>query len=395
MSSTVLTAAPSSRVSGLTLSKPQAIHWSIWSCVIASLSILTGLYWDISWHATIGRDTFWTPAHLLIQFAALLTAFSSSILIFKTTFGGDQAARQASVNVLGFRGPMGAFVSAWGGVAMLISAPFDNWWHDAYGLDVKIVSPPHMLLALGIASILLGGVIMIVGQMNRAEGALHKRLHQLLLLSGGLLLVLDMLINLSQTGRFFQHSPVFYLAVGLFTPLLVESISRASGWRWARTVIASIYTVWFLLTLWIFPLFPGEPKLGPVYWKVDHMIPLGFPALLVVAAFVLDYLGPKMGIQNRGKWTQALLLGTLFLVALMAVQWPFANFLMSSGAHNWFFGTIYHYYAAPPNSHEIRNMFFHSTSLLWWVGMPGAVLAFILSTRLGITFGNWMHEVRR
>ena len=33
---------------------------------------------------------------------------------------------------------------------MLTSAPFDNWWHNAYGLDVKIVSPPHTLLILGI-----------------------------------------------------------------------------------------------------------------------------------------------------------------------------------------------------------------------------------------------------
>ena len=33
---------------------------------------------------------------------------------------------------------------------MITSAPFDNWWHEAYGLDVKILSPPHMLLAAGI-----------------------------------------------------------------------------------------------------------------------------------------------------------------------------------------------------------------------------------------------------
>jgi len=32
---------------------------------------------------------------------------------------------------------------------MLTSAPFDNWWHNAYGLDVKIVSLPHSILALG------------------------------------------------------------------------------------------------------------------------------------------------------------------------------------------------------------------------------------------------------
>jgi len=32
---------------------------------------------------------------------------------------------------------------------MLASAPFDDWWHNAYGLDVRIISPPHMVLAAG------------------------------------------------------------------------------------------------------------------------------------------------------------------------------------------------------------------------------------------------------
>jgi hypothetical protein len=359
------------------------------------MSILIGLYWDVSWHATIGRDTFWTPAHLLIQFAALLTAASCSFLIFKTTFAGDRAAKEASVNVLGFRGPMGAFISAWGGAAMLISAPFDNWWHDAYGLDVKIISPPHMLLALGIASILFGGIVQILGQMNRAEGAVHKQLQRLLLLSGGLLLTLNMIIVLSQSGRFLQHSPITYLAFGIGSPLLIEAVARGSGWRWARTTVTAIYMAFFLLGLWIFPLFPAEPKLGPVYWKITHMMPLSFPLLLVVPALALDYLGPKIGIQNWSKWAQALFLGTVFLAVWFAVQWPFASFLMSPASRNWFFGTMYHYYAAPPSAPDVRNLFFQTTSRMWLIDMPAAVLAFILSTRVGITFGNWMHEVRR
>ena len=56
----------------------------------------------------------------------------------------------------GFYGPLGAFITAWGGVAMLVSAPFDDWWHNAYGLDVKILSPPHTVLAAGIIAIELG-----------------------------------------------------------------------------------------------------------------------------------------------------------------------------------------------------------------------------------------------
>jgi hypothetical protein len=395
MNSTVLTASTGARVSGLALLRPQVIPWHIWSCITASLSILIGLYWDVAWHATIGRDTFWTPAHLLIQFAGLLTAVSSSFLIFKTTFGRDQAAKQSSVNVLGFRGPMGAFISAWGGVTMLTSAPFDNWWHEAYGLDVKIISPPHMLLALGIAAILFGGVVQILGQMNHAEGSVHQRLQHLLLLSGGLLLALNMIIILQEGGRVFAHSPITYIAISIGVPLLVESISRASGWRWARTSVTGIYTALFLLGLWIFPLFPGEPKLGPVYSKVTHMVPLGFPLLLVVPAFVLDYVAPKLRVQGWGKWSQALFLGSLFLAAFMAAQWPLASFLMSPVSRNWFFGTMYHYYAAPPINLEVRNIFYHATASLWWLGMPAAFIASTLSMRLGITFGNWMHEVRR
>src|SRR5204862_4126660 len=109
----------------------------------------------------------------------------SSFLIFGTTFGKNQAARAAAVNVLGFRGPLGAFVCAWGGAAMITSAPFDNWWHEAYGLDVRIVSPPHTLLAMGIAALLWGGIALSSGQVNRSSGDLRRRLEGLLLAAGG------------------------------------------------------------------------------------------------------------------------------------------------------------------------------------------------------------------
>jgi hypothetical protein len=51
---------------------------------------------------------------------------------------------------------LGAFIAGWGDIAMLASAPFDNWWHNAYGLDVKIVSPPHMVLFTGIFAVIVG-----------------------------------------------------------------------------------------------------------------------------------------------------------------------------------------------------------------------------------------------
>src|SRR5215469_11829423 len=160
MSTTAIQQSGSVSVSSVKVFGKPPIPWLSWMGLAASAAIASGVYWDISWHESIGRDSFWTPAHLLIQFGAIVAGLASASVIFRTTFAGTPQDKQASVNVLGFLGPLGAFILAWGGAAMLTSAPFDDWWHRAYGLDVKIVSPPHMLLALGILGINWGAVFL-------------------------------------------------------------------------------------------------------------------------------------------------------------------------------------------------------------------------------------------
>src|SRR5208282_1783195 len=68
------------------------VRWFVLAGVIAVTSITFGLYWDISWHQTIGRDTFWTPAHLAIHFGGILAAITCVYLIFFTTFAHNAAA---------------------------------------------------------------------------------------------------------------------------------------------------------------------------------------------------------------------------------------------------------------------------------------------------------------
>src|SRR5260370_36619573 len=99
---------------GPTSERSSGIPWYAWTSAIAVTSIVFGLYWDISWHMTIGRDTFWTPAHLAIHFGALLAALSCGYLVLNTTFGSDASAREASVRVCGLRGPFAASLAAWG-----------------------------------------------------------------------------------------------------------------------------------------------------------------------------------------------------------------------------------------------------------------------------------------
>src|SRR6185436_13915129 len=86
---------------------------------VAGLACLPiGLLWDISHHSSIGRDTFWTPAHIIIQLGGLVPAFLFAGIALKTTFRGTDAERNASVSLWGLRAPLGVWVTAWGCLAM-------------------------------------------------------------------------------------------------------------------------------------------------------------------------------------------------------------------------------------------------------------------------------------
>ena len=106
---------------------------------------------------------------MAIYACGILAGISAGYLIFSTTFGKNAELKDVSVRIWGLSGPLGAFICAWGGVAMLASAPFDDWWHNAYGLDVRIISPPHMVLAAGFFGIEFGTVMLMLAFMNRAQ----------------------------------------------------------------------------------------------------------------------------------------------------------------------------------------------------------------------------------
>src|SRR5262245_10292594 len=170
-------------------SSESAAPWYAWCVVLAVTSAMVGSHWDIAWHRSIGRDTFWTPAHVAIYLGGVLSGLSCGYLILSTTFAGAAAARKAAVKIWGFRGPLGAFICAWGGMAMITSAPFDDWWHNAYGVDVKVLSPPHVVLIVGMIAIELGALILILGKMNRAQGAPRRRLNWMFLYVASMILV--------------------------------------------------------------------------------------------------------------------------------------------------------------------------------------------------------------
>ena len=374
--------------------RSERVPWYVWCAAAAITCAMAGTHWDISWHRSIGRDTFWTPAHIVIQMCGILAGISSGYLILSTTFDTRSPLRKSAVRIWGFRGPLGAFIAAWGGIAMITSAPLDNWWHAAYGLDVKIISPPHMLLASGILAVHLGALILILGRMNRSEGVARERLQSLFFYVGGMILVCLEVVQMEITVRTYMHTAHFYRLAALVVPLVFTGLARATDFKWAAAAVAGVYTTFVLLMSWILPLFPAEPKLGPVYTHVTQFIPPEFPLLLLVPAFALDLLWQHT--RRWGHWKLALVSGPLFLAVFAAVQWPFAHFLMSPASNNWVFGTGYLSYFARPTSLYARHLFQATESgAELWSEAALALLTAIVTTRIGLAWGNWMRRLQR
>ncbi len=378
-------------------SRGAAIPWYIWTGVFAITSSAIGGAWDVSWHRSIGRDTFWTPAHMAIYACGLLAGVIGTWFIVRCTFLRDPELLAGSVNIFGLRAPLGVFLAGWGGVAMLTSAPFDNWWHNAYGLDVKIVSPPHALLILGLRGISTGVMFLILAAMNRAaetDSDTFKRLQWLFLYVGGLAIIGQMFFLQEYTWDVELHQAAAYIAMGIGLPFFFAAISQASRSRWASTVTAAIYMSFIIAEILILPLFPAQPKLGPVFTAVTHMVPAKFPILVVLPALALDLLWRR--VKNWKLWQIALVSGVVFIAVLVAVEWPFAHFLLSDASKNRFFGTIYFQYNSRPDGFDrMRQWFYPDHGMILYLGLLRAAVYASISAWFGLLFGRWMRGVQR
>jgi hypothetical protein len=115
-----------------------------------------------------------------------------------------------------------------------------------------------------------------------------------------------------------MHSPdTAYRAVALGLPFVLVGISRAAPHRWACTIMATIYTLFQMALARI---------LLPVHYNVTHVVPPAFPLLLISPAIALDLLrrvSPRWSV-----WRETIATSTLFVSAVLAVQWPYPHSYM-------------------------------------------------------------------
>jgi hypothetical protein len=371
-----------------------AVPWYLTAMLAGSTSVIVGLLWDISWHMTIGRDTFWTPAHMAIYLGGVLAGLSCGALALKTTFAGTEAERAVAVRFWGFLAPLGAWVAIWGTFAMLTSAPFDNWWHAAYGLDVKVLSPPHSVLGLGMIAIQLGAMLLALSAQNRAPAGQVRKLGLAHLYAAGIvvLMITTLLLEYAEPNR--RHGGLFYELMAALLPFLLVAVARSSRLRWAATITSAFYMLITALMVWILPLFPAHPKLGPINMPVDHMAPPLFPLLLVIPALAIDLLLQHREGKRAG-WLDAVAIGAAFLALFFAVHWTFAGFQISPAARNWFFAgdRFWAYFSHPGLYHYQFWQLKEDPMTARRFGI--ALLWAVASTRLGLWWGAWMSRVRR
>ncbi len=364
-------------------------------------SIAIGIIWDISWHETIGRDTFWTPAHMAIYLGGVLAGCVGGWLAVIHTFFAGQARRDSSVRVWGARAPLGAWVAIWGALAMVTSAPFDDWWHNAYGLDVRIISPPHAVLGLGMLGISVGALLLVLTRQNRLQHSSAKGAG-LFIYAGGVFVLLGSVFILEYIFPNAQHGRAFYVACALMYPARLVALSCAGRVSWPATRVAAVYMGIMCALDWILALFPAQPKLAPIFNPVTHMVPLPFPLLLIFPAMAIDLLLRKADGLN-GKLPRvglAFLLGGVFFVVLLAVQWFFSEFMISPHANNWFFmgNRVWGYNVAAgdwqtqfwrmdPKKSDADVLTVSAIALTWAIASAGSWV--------GLFFGRWMRKVRR
>lgn len=399
MSTITLTASEATTAEKtITHTTTASLPFYVYAVVFSSFCICVGLIWDISWHTSIGRDGLFSPPHLMTYIGAVTSGLCSGYYVLRLTFAGKEAERQQSIKFWKvFYGSLGALFCIWGAFTMITSAPFDDWWHNTFGLDVTILSPPHTVLLLGMITIQFGAMVSVMAFQNRqAVGGNYSEtaLAWCYRLSSGFLLVMLFSIASEDLTRHSMHNTFFYQVAGGLFPLFLVAVSKASPGKWGATGMALVYTVVMAALVWILPLFPAEPKLGPVLNHITHYQAFHFPLMLVFPAIAIDLLNQWM--KNSNIMLKALAIGAAFILVFFAVQWPFGDVLTTDFAKTWL-GTTSWYFGSNPDW-EFRYKYNPDNVATGVELIEGLGIAFLLATfssLLGLAWGNWMKSVKR
>jgi hypothetical protein len=175
-----------------------------------------GFHWDIAWHGDVGRETVFSPPHLLIMAGIVLGAAACSLSLWG--FGSLSESPGLVLALVGFlmTGPVLAF---------------DNFWHVIFGPDVTLWSPGHLFLIGMFLTPLMGAVL----ELNRAYGPRRRLLPFVL----GVFLACSTLL-LAEYELGFPHYRLIWdpLVLALLFGFAVALGTSLGPGGWTATLIA-------------------------------------------------------------------------------------------------------------------------------------------------------------
>jgi hypothetical protein len=368
-------------------------RWLLAFTTLGAAVLMLAVEWDFSWHRSVGRDTFFTPPHVLLYAGALSSCVAAATAILRS--GWPKSVVTRGVRVWGFEAPLGAFAVAWGGLVMLAGGVFDDWWHGVYGLDIAIQSVPHVVIGVGgLLAIFVGNLLLAASRANGARVP-GRASSALVVFAGGVLLTLALVVNVEELFVYLMHGARFYCIVAATVPLIAFGVGGATNERFGPTYVTLVYTTLSLLLIAVLPLVPAEPRLGPILHRVSHFVPPPFPLLVAPAVALTDWLAPRF--RHRSSGVRSALDGALFCAAFTLLTWPFASFLQTPYADNRVFvGNEFAFFQAE-TSYPLRHQFYptETSASAFWSGMALALALAVLSSRLGLGASRFLRRVRR
>lgn len=261
----------------------------------------TGAYWDVQWHSTVGRDSFWIPPHDLLYSGVAAAGLLGLWFTWRDGIGREPGARW----------PWGWTLSMIGAGMLVSAAPFDDLWHRLYGIDVTIWSPPHMAGVFGALVIGWGLVVLWSAELGGGTERWNRRALWGLLWAGTLVVSFSnfALVPAVRWSVTQPAMPTLYAAFGsllITLPFLVVGL-LARRW-WAPLAMLGGIVLLRLLdqplyqfsTAYIAPMFRQYPR-NDGRWVYLH---LWFHVLLNLA----PALGVTATLMLRGR-VRTLLLG--------------------------------------------------------------------------------------
>lgn len=243
--------------------------WALWYLLFQAG---IGLTWDIRWHGAVGRDSFWTPPHLLIYTGVLFSGLLClAVVLVETSRYRRHAIGVSDATtwpVLGyFHAPLGFIVAGCGATVLLAAAPLDNWWHLLYGVDVALWTPFHMMGVFGALIAITGSIYAFaaLAAVDRRVNASTRTFLGLRPLEWASLLAMSSLLSLYSTALqpattiapTIDAGPlrvlIYPVLLGAFLPGLFLAAVRMTGRAGAATAVLLLFLARQLLAAALVP----------------------------------------------------------------------------------------------------------------------------------------------